>query len=151
MSIVTEMPEESIILKAKEILSRRFLRPAPLSSMTDIADYFMMQLSEKEQEIFYVVFFDNRLCMIDYQEMFYGTLNQVVVHAREVVKRALHHNAASVILVHNHPSGTIEISKEDRSLTITLKEALALVDITVLDHIVICGTHAISFAEKGLI
>jgi DNA repair protein RadC len=130
-SLDNEMTDEDIVLKAKEILSRRFLRAAPMSSSTDVADYFIIQLAEKEQEVFCVAFFDSRFCMIDYHPMFYGTINYVFVHAREIVKRALQHNAASVILVHNHPSGSIEISKEDRNLTHTLKAALALVDIDV--------------------
>ncbi len=98
-----------------------------------------------------VIFLDAQHRAIASEEMFQGTLTQTSVYPREVVKRALHHNAAAVILAHNHPSGIAEPSQSDRLLTDTLKQALALVDVRVLDHFIVAGTACLSFAERGMV
>lgn len=102
-------------------------------------------------EVFACLFLDNRHRVIEYEALFRGTLTGASVHPREVVKAALAHNAAAVILAHNHPSGVAEPSQADRQLTQRLREALALVDIRVLDHLVIGDRGAVSFAERGLL
>ena len=117
-----------------------------------VKDYLCMQLSAREHEVFVVMFLDANSRLIKLEEMFRGTLTQTSVYPREVVKRALALQASSVILAHNHPSGLAEPSRADEFITQTLKSALALVDIRVLDHLVIGGQgQVISFSERGLL
>jgi len=101
--------------------------------------------------VFAVVFLDVQHRMLALEEMFRGTLTQTSVYPREVVTRAIHHHAAAVVLAHNHPSGSIEPSRADESLTQTLRAALALVDVRVLDHIIVSPGQSFSMAEKGLL
>ena len=100
--------------------------------------------------MFSCVFLDNRHRVIEYEELFHGTIDGASVYPREVVRQAIHHNAAAVILAHNHPSGVAEPSQADERITQRLKEALALVDVRVLDHFVI-GDQVVSFVERGLL
>ena len=104
-----------------------------------------------ERETFVVVFLDSQMRVIATEELFAGTLQQTSVYPREVVKRALHHNAGGVIFGHPHPSGQCEPSRADEFLTQTLKSALSLVDVRVLDHMVVSGSTCTSFAERGLL
>jgi len=112
--------------------------------------YLAMRLRGHPQEVFAALFLDNRHRVIVYEELFRGTIDQAAVHPREVVRRALHHNAAALILAHNHPSGVAEPSRADEHITRQLREALMLVDVRVLDHIII-GDEWISMAERGLL
>jgi DNA repair protein RadC len=107
-------------------------------------------LADRRHEVFVVMFLDAQNRVIATEEMFRGTLTQTSVYPREVVVEALQRNAASVILCHNHPSGVAEPSRADEALTQTLRQALALVDIRVLDHVILSGATALSFAERGL-
>lgn len=122
-----------------------------LASPSAVRDYLRIMLAQRDHEVFMVLFLDAQNRVIAPEEMFRGTLTQTSVYPREVVKRALSLNAASVILAHNHPSGVAEPSRADEFLTQSLRTALALVDIRVLDHIVIAGSSATSFAERGLL
>jgi DNA repair protein RadC len=108
-------------------------------------------LHGREREVFVVVLLDAQNGVLATEELFAGTLTQTSVYPREVVKTALRHNAAAVIFAHNHPSGIAEPSQADQLLTVNLKQALALVDIKVLDHFIVAGGSAISFAERGLL
>lgn len=110
-----------------------------------------LQCAGLQHEVFIVLFFDSQHRLLGAVEMFRGTLTQTSVYPREVVKSALQRNAAAVVLAHNHPSGSAEPSRADEHLTQTLKTALALVDVRILDHFVVAGDQAISFAERGLI
>jgi DNA repair protein RadC len=131
---------------------REDLKHTPvLSSPTAVRDYIRLLLIGKEHEMFVVLLLDAQNRVIDAEELFRGTLTQTSVYPREVVKCALRHNAAAVIFAHNHPSGVAEPSHADEVLTQALKQALALVDVKVLDHFVVAGTAALSFAERGLI
>jgi DNA repair protein RadC len=112
--------------------------------------YLLTQLQSYPQEVFACLFLDNRNRIISFDKMFYGTIDGASVYPREVVRLALKRNSAAVIFAHNHPSGVAEPSRADEQITKRLKEALALVDIRVLDHIVI-GDEAVSFAERGLL
>ncbi|MFM5035487.1 JAB domain-containing protein [Aeromonas media] len=110
-----------------------------------------LKMGEYEREVFAVMLLDNQHRLLDYQELFFGTINAGTVHPREVVKAALNKNAAAVILAHNHPSGVVEPSDADKALTVRLKELLEVVDVQVIDHFVV-GQHDIaSFAERGLL
>ena len=113
--------------------------------------YLMARLRDYPHEVFACLFLDNRHRVIAYEELFHGTINGTSVHPREVVKRCLGHNAAALILAHNHPSGVAEPSQADIKLTLRLQEALALIDVRVLDHIVIGDGESIALAERGLI
>jgi DNA repair protein RadC len=140
---------------AKELFRRSLLEPLrqrdTLSSPAMVRDFLRITLAERGYEVFMVLFLDAQNRVIDCEEMFRGTLTQTSVYPREIVKRALFHNAAGVILAHNHPSGVAEPSRADETLTATLSRALALVDIKVLDHFVIGSGSVLSFAERGLI
>lgn len=113
--------------------------------------YLHMQMGQLPHEVFCVLYLDAQHRLLVCEELFRGTLAQTTVHPREVVKRALHHNAGAVILAHNHPSGLLEPSRADELLTQTLKSSLALVDVRVLDHLVVGSTGITSFAERGLL
>jgi len=137
-------------------MARRALRDSlnrgnALNSPRAVRDYLRLRLQDRPHEIFVGVFLDAQNRVLAVEELFRGTLTQTSVYPREVVKRALHHNAAAVIFAHNHPSGVAEPSRSDEALTQALKQALALVDVKVLDHFVVGGGAAMSFAERGLL
>ncbi len=143
-------------LQATVELARRALQEEMrggdvLNSPGAVRDYLRLLLGGRTQEVFMVIFLDAQHRALASEEMFHGTLTQTSVYPREVVKRALHHNAAAVIFAHNHPSGVAEPSQSDRLLTDTLKQALALVDVRVLDHFIVAGTACLSFAERGMV
>ena len=123
-----------------------------LDSPTLVKDYFKVHFAGAERETFVVIFLDSQMRVIASEELFAGTLTQTSVYPREVVKAALAHNAAAVILAHNHPSGVAEPSPADEMLTRSLKAALAMVDVKVLDHFIVAGNGMpLSFAERGLL
>ncbi|MGZ8262361.1 MAG: RadC family protein [Methylotenera sp.] len=122
-----------------------------LSSPQQVRDYLCLKLGGLMREVFVVLFLDAQNRIVTTEEMFTGTLTQTSVYPREVVKRVLHHNAASVIFAHNHPSGIAQQSQADELLTKQLKQALALVDVRVLDHFIVAGNTTLSFAERGLL
>ena len=146
-----ELSSADILIKARELLSEQFSRGEAISSPDESREYLVSQLASLEHEVFSILFLDNRHRVISFDQMFTGTIDGASVHPREVVKRALQHNAAAVILAHNHPSGIPEPSRADQLLTRRLVDALALVDVRVLDHIVVGGTETVSFAERGLL
>jgi DNA repair protein RadC len=110
-----------------------------------------LQLAARPHEVFAALFLDAQHRLIALEELFRGTLTQTSVYPREVVTRALHHRAAALILAHNHPSGCVEPSRADEALTHTLRAALALIDVRVLDHVIVAPGRALSMAERGLI
>jgi len=143
-------------LQACVELSRRYLREClqrgdVLSNPDDTRNYLMSELSGRVYEVFACLFLDNKHRVIKFDELFYGTIDGASVYPREVVRRALQHNAAAVIFAHNHPSGIAEPSDADIAITRRLKEALQMIDIRVLDHIVIGDGYGISLAEQGFI
>jgi len=143
-------------LRAALELARRALKEElasrdALSSPRAVRDYLRLVLAGREQEVFVILLLDAQHRVIASEELFHGTLTQTSVYPREVVKCALKHNAAAVIFAHNHPSGVAEPSHADEILTRSLKAALALVDIQVLDHFIVAGSRTMSFAERGLL
>ncbi len=145
-----------IIDAAKELMSRALAESMKLGDCladpVTVKDYLRLQLAGLTYETFTVLLLDTQNRLIEDTELFRGTINQTSVYPREIVKLALERNAASVVFAHNHPSGVAEPSSADESLTRTLKSALALVDIRVLDHFIVAGTAPpLSFAERGLI
>ena len=143
--------DEDVIAAALRILSRRLARSNAMTSPRVTRDYLAVRFSDLEHEVFACVFLDTRHHVIAFEELFRGTVDGASVHPREVVKRALAHNAAAVILAHNHPSGIPEPSEADRSITRKLQNALALVEIRVLDHLIVGGAAVVSLAERGLV
>lgn len=144
--------EQRAITTAMRAMERVLRQPGTvLSSPAVVRDFLRLQMDGLGYEVFSVIFVDSQNRLIAYEEMFRGTLNQTAVYPREVVKRALMHNAASVVYAHNHPSGVAEPSQADRVLTSTLREALRLIDVATLDHIIVAGDKHYSFAEHGLI
>src|SRR5262245_51767362 len=140
---------------ALEILRRslqeRAKERSALTSPGAVRDYLRLALSRREQEVFVCIWLAAPHTVIEIQEAFSGTLTQTSVYPREVVKAALGRNAAAVIFAHNHPSGVAQPSQADELLTRNLKEALALIEVKVLDHFIVAGNQAISFAERGLL
>ena len=143
--------DDEILDVARAILASRIRRGRPLTSPRHTRDYLRLQLASLQHEMFAILFLDNRHRVIEFTPLFRGTVDGASVHAREVVKEALARNAAAVILAHNHPSGIAEPSQADELITARLRDALALVDVRVLDHFVVTGDAIISFAERGLL
>lgn len=135
---------------ARRALSQRLKERAAFHTPDAVKHYLQLQLAHKNHEVFAVLFLDSQNRMLALEELFRGTLSQTSVYPREVVLRALHHQAAAVVLSHNHPSGSVQPSRADEHLTQTLKASLALVDVRVLDHIIVGQGQALSMAEQGL-
>jgi DNA repair protein RadC len=135
---------------ARRALSQRLKEREAFHTPGAVKQYLQLQLAHKNHEVFAVLFLDNQNRMLAMEELFRGTLSQTSVYPREVVLRALHHQAAAVVLSHNHPSGSVQPSRADEHLTQTLKASLALVDVRVLDHIIVGQGQALSMAEQGL-
>ena len=145
------MTGDKTIQRALKLLEGRAKAMDSLDSPAAVRSYLKLKLADRQHEVFVVVFLDAQNRVIAFDELFRGTLTQTSVYPREVVKEALAKNAAGVILCHNHPSGVAEPSFQDQALTRALTEALALVDVKVLDHFIVAGASALSFAERGLL
>lgn len=145
-----ETHEQHIISQAIGLLERQLqARTVVLKEPDAVRSYLRLQLERQERELFMVMYLDSQNRLIACETLFTGTLGSVSVYPREIVKQALTHNAASLILAHNHPSGVAEPSRADRSLTDRVIAALSLIDVGVLDHIVIGHGESVSFAERG--
>ena len=136
---------------ARRTLAEELSRGDALSSPRAVRDFLRLTLSGREHEVFMALFLDAQHRVIASEELFRGTLTQTSVYPREVVKRAMHHNAAAIIFAHNHPSGVAEPSRADELLTHSLRQALALIDVRVLDHFIVTAGTVASFAERGLL
>jgi DNA repair protein RadC len=149
-------PAKYVQLQAVLELGRRFLeetlqRGDVLQGVADTRRYLTAKLRHQPHEVFACLFLDNRHRVISFEELFHGTIDGASVHPREVVRRALYHNAAALILAHNHPSGVAEPSQADEQITLRLREALALIDVRLLDHFIVGDGQIISMAERGLL
>jgi DNA repair protein RadC len=136
---------------ARRSLAEQLSSGAALTSPGAVRDYLRLSLGGRQHEVFVCIFLDAQHRVIHAEELFRGTLTQTSVYPREVVKAALAANAAALIFAHNHPSGVAQPSQADELLTRNLKDALALVDVKVLDHFIVAGSQALSFAERGLL
>ena len=136
---------------ARRHLQEKLMRSDPLQDPQSSRRYLMARLRDSPHEIFACLFLDTRHRVICYEELFHGTIDGASVHPREVVRHALQHNAAAVILAHNHPSGIAEPSDADRRVTTRLRDALGLIDVRVLDHVIIGDGQAVSLAEHGIL
>ncbi|CRI66940.1 putative DNA binding protein, possibly associated to lesions; CP4-6 prophage [Thiocapsa sp. KS1] len=148
----TAVNEDDVIAQAFRILCNRHRPGAILTSPEDTRNFIRLKIAEELNEVFGCLFLDNRHRVIAVEELFTGTIDGASVHPRVVVQQALKaHNAAAVIFFHNHPSGVVEPSQADLRITQRLKEALALVDIRVLDHVIVSHEGSTSLAERGLL
>jgi DNA repair protein RadC len=142
---------QAVMEMARRALKEQSKQRDALSSPQAVRDYLRLQLGSREYEVFMAVFLDTQNRVIAIEELFRGSLKETSVYPREVVKRALAHNAAALIFAHNHPSGVAEPSRADELITQALKQALALVDVRVLDHFIVAAGGGVSLAERGLI
>jgi len=142
---------DEVLSAARQVIGRRVRRGTSMTSPQVVRDYLRTKLAELPHEVFVTLLLDAQHRLIQYVELFRGTLTQTSVYPREVVKAALAHNAAALILAHNHPSGVAEPSRADELLTQSLKQALALIDVRVLDHFIVAGPETLSFAERSLL
>ena len=142
---------QAILELARRLLAEDLQSGVTLTSSEKVTNYLQLYFSRQSHESFVVLFLDVRNKLIECREMFRGSLSHTSVYPREVVKAALACNAANVILAHNHPSGSVEPSNADKTLTRSLKQAMGLVDIRVLDHIIVAGKNTYSFAEYGIL
>ncbi|MGB8339238.1 MAG: DNA repair protein RadC [Burkholderiales bacterium] len=142
---------QAVLEMASRALQEKMREPNLLNSPQAVRDYLRLTLQSKPHEVFVGIFLDAQHRVIEVEELSSGTLTHTSVYPREVVKRALHHNAAAVIFAHNHPSGVAEASRADEDLTRALKQALKLIDVSVLDHFIVGTGGVLSFAERGLL
>lgn len=150
MGANTQLLSEDAIIQMAHYLAKQKLSPGQtLDSPEKTYVYLQTLLQQLEHEVFAVLWLDQQHRLIEYQELFQGTLNQAQVYPREVVKHALKHNAAAVILVHNHPSGNPLPSQSDKAITQQIKQALQLIDVRLLDHVVVGREGFVSLAQSG--
>lgn len=142
---------QAVVEIARRALREDVRRETLLNAPDKVRQYLRLRIGHLQHEVFVALYLDAQNRLITAEELFRGTLTQTSVYPREIVKQALSHNAAALILAHNHPSGVAEPSRADELLTASLKQALALVDVRVLDHLIVAGNATVSFAERGLI
>ena len=142
---------QAVLEMGRRHLSETLERSGTMTSPDLVRDYLSSQLRHRQQEVFAALFLDSQHRLLAFEELFQGTIDGASVYPREVVKKALKYNAAALILAHNHPSGIAEPSQADRRITRRLQDALELVDIRVLDHMVVGDGEVFSFAERGLL
>jgi len=141
----------AVLELARRAMAQQLRERTVFATPGAVKEYLQLHLAARPHEVFAVLFLDSQNRLQAMEELFRGTLSQTSVYPREVVLRALHHQAGAVVLAHNHPSGTVQPSRADEALTQTLKAALALLDVRVLDHIIVGPGQALSMAEKGLL
>jgi DNA repair protein RadC len=141
----------AVLELARRAMAQQLRERTVFATPDAVKHYLQLHLAAKDHEVFAILFLDVQNRLLAMEELFRGTLTQTSVYPREVVLRALHHQAAAVVLAHNHPSGTVQPSRADEALTQTLKTALALIDVRVLDHVIVAPGEALSMAERGLL
>jgi len=148
-----QMEEDNLIASALQCLENRMTYTAgeTLNGSKCVCDYLRLQLADEKNEVFGALFLNNRHNLIVFEKMFYGTINEAVVYPRSVVQKSLEHNAAAIIIAHNHPSGEAMPSGADERVTRELKQVLSIVSIKLLDHVIVTHQQTYSFAENGLI
>ncbi len=150
-SDLSDVEKQSVVTLAMKVLTIKHRAGRPLSSPQETRNYLRLRLTGYRNEVFGSLFLDNRHRIIALRELFQGTIDGASIHPRVVVQQALEVNAAALVFFHNHPSGVAEPSHADEAITRRLKDALALVDVRVLDHFVVSAGESVSFAERGLL
>lgn len=142
--------EQRVIRRAMRVLERYQRQPGEqFLAASCTKSWLLLYLARQEREVFVVLYLDNQHRLLEHETLFLGTISHTEIHPREIVKSALHHNAAAVIIAHNHPSGVTEASKSDRTITSRIVNALDLIEVRVLDHLIIGDGDILSFAEQG--
>lgn len=141
---------QAVVEMSRRYLEEKIQRGDAMDNVSDVKNYLQSRLQYYPFEVFSCLFLDNKHRVIEYEELFRGTIDNASVHPREVVRRVLHHNAAAIILAHNHPSGNANPSQSDKVITAKLKQALEMIEVRVLDHFIV-GDEIVSFAERGLL
>lgn len=149
--IPENISEEDVLYWAEKIVTKRFTRSNYLTSPEATREFLKIILAKENRELFIVIFLDNQNGVLGYETLFQGTIDGAAVYPREIVKTVLANNSASVILAHNHPSGTAMPSEADKRITARVIQALDTIDVKVLDHLVVGGVNIVSFAERGLL
>jgi DNA repair protein RadC len=149
--VTQQVTEEDILHFAQKLIQKRFKRGKQIKHSSDAADLFMHHLQHRENEVLGALFLDTKNRVITFEILFQGSINSSSVYPREVVKRALKHNAAAIILTHNHPSGVPDPSNADYEVTEQLQKALAMMEIKLVDHIIMGGCEFVSLASLGAI
>ncbi len=142
---------QAIFEMSRRALNEQLQQRDVLASPQAVRDYLVLKLGSYTKEAFLVLFLDTQNRLLATEEMFSGSLSETSVYPREIVKRVLHHNAAAVIFAHNHPTGNVKQSQADELLTKQLQQALALIDVKVLDHFIVAGNNTLSFSHTGLL
>jgi DNA repair protein RadC len=150
-SDLNEAEKQSVMTLAMKVLAIKHRAGRPLSNPEETRNYLRLRLADYRNEVFGSLFLDNRHQIIAVRELFQGTIDGASIHPRVVVQQAMEANAAAVVFFHNHPSGVAEPSHADEAITRRLKDALALVDVRVLDHFVVSAGESVSFAQRGLL
>ena len=150
-SELNDEEKQSVMILAMKVLAVKHRAGRALSSPEETRNFLRLRLADHRNEVFGSLFLDNRHRIIAVRELFQGTIDGASIHPRVVVQQALEANAAAMVFFHNHPSGVAEPSHADEAITRRLKDALALVDVRVLDHFVVSGGESVSFAERGLL
>lgn len=150
-TFATPISEEELIQTAKNAIAEHFDFSSPLTSPNLVRDYLVLELANKEIEMFYMLFLNTKHQLIKRKTLLHGTIDSANVYQREVIREVLKYNAAAVILAHNHPSGDVEPSAADRAITNRLRDTLALIDVRLLDHLIVGSDSVLSFAESGLL
>jgi DNA repair protein RadC len=144
--------ENRLIAEAMEILDRRlFKRGKPFDNGPDVGSFLKLKLADNQSEVFCVMFLNNRFQILSFEQLFQGSISSCTVYVREIVRRAIAHNAAAVILCHNHPSGCTDPSPDDRELTRKIQSVLKVIDVVVADHFIVGEGPPFSFTANGLI
>lgn len=150
--MTTQATQDRTIQRALRIIEGRLQKTGVLiAGPSDAATYFVLRLAARKAECFAVMFLTVRHQLIEYREMFFGTIDGASVYPREVVRAVIETNAAAIVIAHNHPSGIAQPSDADRSITMRLQKALALIDVSILDHIIVAGTKTASMGQMGLL
>jgi DNA repair protein RadC len=148
---LSKAEKEAVIKLALDVLKKRYRPGKSFTDPVEVSNFLRLQLADRKNEIFGALFLDTRHRLILMEELFYGTVDGTTVHPRIVVQKALECNASALVVFHNHPSGVAEPSNDDSAITRRLREALALVDIRLLDHFVVGADEVVSFATRGLL
>ena len=150
-SALNDVEKQAVVILAMKLLAVKHRAGSALSSPEETRNFLRLRLADYRHEVFGSLFLDNRHRIITVRELFQGTIDGASIHPRVVVQQALEANAVAMVFFHNHPSGVAEPSHADEAITRRLKDALALVDVRVLDHFVVCAGESVSFAERGLL
>ena len=148
---LNEAEKDSLLRLAMKVVGQQYKRGKAFTHPKDVSEFLCLRFAKEKNEIFGAMFLDTRHRMLGIKNLFYGTIDGASVHPRVVVQHTLEYNARALVLFHNHPSGDPEPSADDRRITTRLREALHLIDVRLLDHVIVGGTDAVSMAERGLI